>query len=32
MPSITESSLGLNYGWDYGESGWNQFIYTCSKF
>lgn len=24
MPSIKESNLGLNYGWDYGERGWNK--------
>lgn len=23
MSSVTESNLGLNYGWAYGESGWN---------
>ncbi len=24
MSSVTESNLGLNYGWAYGESGWNK--------
>ena len=23
MSSVKESSLNLNYGWDYGESGWH---------
>ena len=23
MSSIKENNLGLNYGWEYGERGWN---------